>query len=130
SATASIRAGRPSSTSRRLSSLSAWAASAASTAPFTSSPTRQVTSGRASLRPRPRPSSSPSKWSTTYASSAVSPTSTRRLSPPPSWGQSNGRATDGRENVVSEEDRRPTEGFLSAAAVGAVIYLLRAVVLL
>ena len=33
-------------------------------------------------------------------------------------------ATDGRENVVSEEDRRPTEGFLIAAVVGAVIYLL------
>jgi len=31
---------------------------------------------------------------------------------------------------VSEENRRPTEGFLIAAAVGAVIYLLLAVVLL
>src|SRR5690606_12607211 len=44
--------------------------------------------------------------------------------------QTKGRAqpgaptTDGRENVVSEEDRRPTEGLLIAAAVGAVIYLL------
>lgn len=45
-------------------------------------------------------------------------------------GQSSERATDGRENVVSEEDRRPTEGFLIAAAVGAVMYLLLAVVLL
>jgi len=30
---------------------------------------------------------------------------------------------------VSEENRRPTEGFLIAAAVGAVIYLLLVVLL-